>query len=152
MHKTVISDTSCLILLSKIDKLGLLQELYGEVFTTLEIATEYGLPLPEWIRVKIVADKQKQQLLELQLDIGEASALALALEIQDCTVILDDLKARKLAVRMHIRHTGTLGIIISAKKKGVIASIRPILDAMDKTDFRISDELRKLALQQAGEL
>jgi predicted nucleic acid-binding protein len=51
MHKTVISDTSCLIILSKIDALGLLQQLYGEVFTTLEIATEYGLPLPEWIHV-----------------------------------------------------------------------------------------------------
>jgi hypothetical protein len=53
---------------------------------------------------------------------------------------------------MNIRHTGTFGVVVSAKKKGMIASIRPILDAMDKTDFRISDELKTLALQQAGEL
>lgn len=80
MHKTIISDTSCLIVLSKIGELSLLQQLYETITTTLEIAIEFGEPLPEWVEIREVSDKKKQTLLSLQIDKGESSALALALE------------------------------------------------------------------------
>lgn len=95
MPKTIISDTSCLIILTNIGELELLQKLYGKITTTIDIATEYGEPFPEWIEIENVTDKSKQQLLELQIDKGESSAIALALEIPGSTVILDDYKARK---------------------------------------------------------
>lgn len=74
-----------------------------------------------------VKDRQKQQLLEFQIDKGEASAIALALEIGADLVILDDYKARIVAEKMGLQITGTLGAIIKAKKNGIIESIRPAL-------------------------
>ncbi len=66
MPKVIISDTSCFIILSKIDELRLLQQVYGVVITTAEIAMEYGDNLPEWVKVKKVDDKRRQTLLEMQ--------------------------------------------------------------------------------------
>ena len=97
MHKTIISDTSCFIILSKIGELELLHKLYGQIVTTLDIAEEYGDTLPNWVIIEKVSDKYKQRILEMQIDKGESSAIALALEIQNCTLILDDFKARKIA-------------------------------------------------------
>src|SRR5580658_2580767 len=97
MPKTIISDTSCLIVLTNIAELDLLRKTYGTIVTTVEISMEFGEPLPNWIIIEKVSDKQKQQLLELQIDKGESSAIALALETPESTVILDDYKARKIA-------------------------------------------------------
>ncbi len=80
MLKHIISDTSCFILLSKIDELDILKKVYGEIFTTPEVAAEFGEPLPGWVKIISSTDKNLQLLLELQIDKGEASALALALE------------------------------------------------------------------------
>lgn len=74
MPKTVISDTSTLILLSKINELSLLQKVYGELFTTPEIIEEFGEKLPKWVKVQSVKDKKYQFFLETQVDYGEASA------------------------------------------------------------------------------
>ena len=115
MPKTIISDTSCFIVLTNIGELELLHKLYGRIITTLDIATEYGEPLPEWIDIVNVSDKSKQRLLELQIDKGESSAIALALETPDSTIILDDNKARKIAYQLGLTYTGTIGIIVKAK-------------------------------------
>lgn len=115
MPKTIISDTSCFIVLTNIGELELLHKLYGRIITTLDIATEYGEPLPEWIDMVNVSDKSKQRLLELQIDKGESSAIALALETPDSTIILDDNKARKIAYQLGLTYTGTIGIIVKAK-------------------------------------
>lgn len=90
MHRTIISDTSCLIVLTNISELDLLQKVYGRITTTIEIVTEYGEPLPDWIEIESVKDNYRQQLLEMQVDTGEASAIALALETPDSTIIIDD--------------------------------------------------------------
>ncbi len=151
MPKTIISDTSCFILLNNIGELELLQKTYGQIITTIEIATEYGEPLPDWVEIKSAKDKNIQQILELQLDIGEASAIALALEIPESLIILDDLKARKVAEKLNINFTGTLGVIIKAKLKGIITSIKPLLLKMGQTNFRISDDIEREALKEANE-
>ena len=83
MPKIIISDTSCFIILTNIGELDLLQKVYGQIITTKDIAIEYGEELPDWIEIKDVQDKSRQQLLEMQIDKGEASAIALALETLD---------------------------------------------------------------------
>ena len=151
MPKIIISDTSCLIILNKIGELDLLRQLYNTVTITHDILLEYGEQLPDWIEVQQAKDQYRQQLLEMQIDKGEASAIALALETADNTVILDDWKARKLAERLGLSVTGTLGVIIRAKSTGLISSIKPYLEKIRETNFRISEELEQIALREANE-
>lgn len=151
MHKIIISDTSCFIILSNIGELDLLHKVYGQITTTLNIAIEFGSPLPDWVEILNVADKGKQQLLEMQIDKGESSAIALALETPNSTLILDDYKARKIAAHLGLHVTGTIGVIIKAKLNGVIPSIKPLLDKIKETDFRLSAELERVALFEAKE-
>ena len=87
----------------------------------------------------------------MQVDKGEASAIALALEIPGSTVILDDYKARKIAEQLNLNITGTLGVIVKAKLLGLIPSIKPFLSKIKKTNFRLSKEIEILALKEAGE-
>jgi predicted nucleic acid-binding protein len=152
MHKIIISDTSCFIILTNIGELELLHQVYGQIITTIEIAIEYGEALPEWVEIISVVDKSKQQLLELQIDKGESSAIALALETPNSTVILDDYKARKIAQRLGINFTGTIGVIIKAKLIGIIPSIKPIIEKIKQTDFRLSADIELEALKAANEL
>ena len=90
MHKTIVSDTSCFIILAKISELNLLFRTYGQIITTKEVALEYGEALPDWVIIKEALDKDFQHNLEKKIDKGEASAIALAIETDDCTIILDD--------------------------------------------------------------
>ena len=152
MHnKLIIADTSCFIILSNIGELNILQLLYKQIITTTEIAQEFGENLPDWVEIVTVSDKAKQELLEMQVDKGEASAIALALESENPFLIIDDNKARKLARNLKLNHTGTIGIIIAAKRKGIIDSIKPILEKIKATNFRISIDLELQALLQANE-
>jgi len=151
MHNAVISDTSCLIVLTNIDELQLLHQLYGEVITTSEVVTEYGASLPEWFKILDPTDKGRLKDLEHELDKGEASAITLALELKDVTIILDDYKARKIAVHLGLEVTGTLGVMIKARKKGIISSIKPLLSKLKATNFRLSEELEMLAIKESGE-
>ena len=151
MHKIIISDTSCFIILTNIGELHLLQKLYSKIITTIEIATEFGEPLPEWVEILSVKSKDTQRLLEMQIDKGESSAIALALEISDSLLILDDIKARKVATQLGLSITGTLGIIIKAKLEGIIPSVIPILNKIKQTDFRLSNEVESQVLKAAME-
>lgn len=151
MPKAVISDTSCIIVLAKIGKLDLLARVYGTILITDAVAQEFNNTLPQWMQVMNPKDSHYQQILETQVDRGEASAIALALELDDCTIILDDHKARRLADRLGLNVTGTLGVIIKAKRVGIIGSIRPLLDAIRNTDFRLSKRLEAEALRESGE-
>jgi len=151
MRKTIISDTSCFIILSNIGEMELLCKVYSEVVTTPEIAAEFGEKLPDWVIVSEVKDTTRQQVLELQIGKGESSAIALALETPNSTVILDDYKARKVASSLNLPYIGTVGIIVKAKLLGIIPSIKPILDKMKATNFRLSEELERDALLAANE-
>ena len=135
MPKTIISDTSCFIFLTNIGELDLLRKVYGSIVTTADIAIEFGEPLPD----------------EMQIDKGESSAIALALETPNSTVILDDNRARKIAEQLGVNYTCTVGVIIKTKINGVIPSIKPILAKIKETDFRLSADLERQALLAAGE-
>jgi len=152
MHDTVvISDTSCLIALTKIDKIIILHQMYEEVIVTEEIAREFGEMLPVWMHILQVKNKKYQQLLEATLDIGESSAIALAIEMKDALLIIDETKGRKEAKRLGLRITGTLGVLLKAKQRGFVQNLKFLLDELEIKGFRISAEVRNEILKEANE-
>jgi predicted nucleic acid-binding protein len=108
--------------------------------------------LPNWVKIQDSTDKFRIQILEIQIDKGESSAIALALEIPESTLILDDIKARKIAQSLGLNFTGTIGIIIKAKLQNIIPSIEPIIEKIKQTNFRISPEVERQAYIQAKEV
>ncbi|WP_373057631.1 DUF3368 domain-containing protein [Zunongwangia sp. H14] len=148
MHRIVIPDTSTLIVFSKIGRLELLNSIYGKLTTTPQIAEEFKEPLPEWILIQEVTDKKNLEILLTQIDPGEASAIALAKESSDVLLLMDDLKARKLARQLNLKITGALGIIYKAKQLQKIDRVKPVIEEIFKTNFHISahivDEILKL--------
>ena len=143
----IISNTSCLIVLDNIGMLNILRELYGEIFITQQVKEEFGKQIPEWIKINEVSDKKYLEVIKNFVDLGEASTIALAVESNDNIVILDDMKARKLAHSLNQKITGTVGVIIKARKKNVISSIEKILKKLNEAGFRISENLEKEALK-----
>lgn len=151
METAVISDTSCLVVLEKIGQLSLLKASYDQVLVTPIVAEEFGAQLPDWIIVRAAGPNSLQKLLEETIDPGEASSIALAAELKDCYLILDDLRARKVASTLGLSFTGTLGFLASAKRRSLIPLLRPIFEEIRKTDFRISSQLFQEILRDLGE-
>jgi predicted nucleic acid-binding protein len=152
MHKIVIADTSCLIVLSKIKLLHALQALYSEVIITPEVANEFGEALPEWLVVKEAKPENILIFQNYNLGAGEITSLALAIELNNIAIILDDEKAKKIARSYHLNVTGTLGIIIKAKENGIIENVADALTQIKNTNFHLPSSLEHLILQLAGEL
>ena len=150
-YEIVIADTSCFILLDKIRELELLKTLFGYVVTTTTIAEEFGSALPEWVQIRTVKDLHFQSLLELDIDPGEASAIALTMESEPSLLVIDDGKGRKAAQRLNLNITGSLGIFLKAKRSGIIPLIKPILEKIQQTNFRYSSAVMQEILSLAGE-
>jgi predicted nucleic acid-binding protein len=151
MQAIIISDTSCLILLEKIGELSLLQTVFGKIVTTQFIADEFGEMLPSWITVQNPTNKGRQVALETTLDKGEASAIALALETNNALLIIDESKGRKVAKQLGLAITGTLGVLAQAKINGHIQLLKPLLEKIQQTNFRISEQLVREVLREVGE-
>lgn len=139
----IISNTSCLIVLDNIGMLDVLKELYGKVFITEEVSKEFGKTVPDWIEVRKVRDNKYLKLMKNFIDLGEASTIALAVETDDIVIILDDLKARKLAQKLNLKITGTIGVLVKARKRNIITSTQEVLNRLKNEGFRISDEIEK---------
>ncbi len=152
MTKIIISDTSCLIALSNTGNLNLLKELYQEIAITQEVQKEFGEPLPNWINVQNVKNKELQAKIEKLLDKGEASSIALAIENQDSILIIDDMKGRKVAKSYKIELIGTIGVIMTAHKKGIIADGINVLSELISAGFRVSDDLLDELKKKYGKL
>jgi predicted nucleic acid-binding protein len=151
MPEIIIADTSSLIGFVKIDSLNLLREMYGRVVLTKEVADEYGGPLPDWFEVRLVNDREMIQSLLPALHLGEASAIALAIETKNATLVIDEKDGRSVASQLGIRITGTLGILLKAKKQGRIAKLRPLVEKLRNKGFRISEQLLQEILMYAEE-
>jgi predicted nucleic acid-binding protein len=147
----IISDTSCLIILDKIDELELLMKMGRKLFVTPIILKEFGKRLPDWISVVSPENSHYQQILEMDLDEGEASAIALSLEMKNPILMIDELKGRKVAEKLNLRYSGTFGLILRAKQIGLIKSVKPILEKIKTTNFRFDEKLFEKVLEQAGE-
>ncbi|MCB9033059.1 MAG: DUF3368 domain-containing protein [Chitinophagales bacterium] len=152
MHEVIISDASILIVFHKIDELDLLLKVYEKLIVTPEVVEEFGEQLPNWITVQSVKDRKYFNLLKTQVDAGEASAIALATEFDEVLLLLDDLKARKLAIQLNLKITGTLGIIHKAKQMKIIDEVKPIINKLLQTNFRISNNIIEEILKINDEL
>jgi predicted nucleic acid-binding protein len=150
MHKNIIADTSCLVLLEKIDKLDILRKLYGNITITPVIANEFGSELPNWMEVRKTEDQKYQRLLETNIDPGEASGIALAVEIGGL-LILDDKKARTLAQELKLDVTGTLGVLVGATRNNHISSFDQVLKRIKQTNFHLSEDLEQKLLTLVNE-
>lgn len=151
MPGIIVSDTSCLILLDKLGRIGLLKSLFQNLSVTQIVADEFEKELPEFIKIENPKDIKYQKILESFLDPGEASAIALALEKEDCLLIIDELKGRREARQLELKYTGTLGILIIAKEKGLIKSVSKVIQEIRDTDFRIDEKLINEVKKRCGE-
>lgn len=148
-REIIIADASCLIVLENIQELSLLHKLFGEVLITEEVKDEFGFDLPEWLKVREVKDQSKKEILNLILDKGEASAIALALEIAESVLIIDEKKGRRIAQESGLKIVGTLGLILKAKENNLIDSTEEILEKLENADFRISPTLKAKILDKS---
>jgi predicted nucleic acid-binding protein len=125
-HNVIISDTSCLIVLSNIGQLELLEKLFGRVTITPEVFDEftkkYKERIPEWIDVKEAKNKEKVIELNTKLGLGESSSIVLASETPSSLVIIDEKKAREYALNIGLNVIGTIGIIRRAADINIIES------------------------------
>lgn len=148
MKRVVISDASCLIVLSKIGCLHILQSLFGEILVTEEIKNEFGETLPDWIVVKKAASQEIEKILLLNVDEGEAGAMALYLEQTEALLIIDERKGRIIAQELGVKIIGTIGILIKAEETGIIANLSEIIERLEQTDFRLSPKLKQQLLDK----
>lgn len=143
----VISDASCIIALEDIGELKILKGLFNQVIVTDIVREEIQADLPDWIKVSSDYEERELQILALELDKGEASAIALALKNATSRIILDERKGRKVAKRLGIKVIGTLGI----KEGGIINSGKEVLNKLEKHGFWLSSQMKKSILERLGE-
>ncbi len=147
----IISDASCLIALDNIRLISILKELYEKIYITQEVYSEFGQSIEDWIEIKPVENKNYVLLLNQLVDLGEASTIALSLELTDNLMILDDKKARSLANNLNLKFTGLLGVILKAKQQEIIPSVLEVLNKLKSVNFRISDAIENEVLRLADE-
>mgnify|MGYP001048618110 CR=1 FL=1 len=161
----VVSDTSPICNLACIGRLQLLRSQFGTVCIPPAVKAELadlpaamgGAAVEEalregWISVRPVEKPELANLLARELHQGESEALALATQLAADLVLLDEREARRVAQRLHLRVTGTLGVLLRAKYSGAIPSLTAEINALRaKAGFFISTELEHRILREAGE-
>lgn len=150
-EEIVISDASPLIALVEIGELEILQKLYQRVLITDVVRNEIHADLPSWIEVSTDYDHKQFQVLQLELDAGESSAIALALENPERKIIIDENKGRSVAKRLGLKVIGTIGILIKAKEKGFTESGSNIITKLEEHGFWLSGQLKKYLLEKLTE-
>ncbi|MBL1174732.1 DUF3368 domain-containing protein [Pantanalinema sp. GBBB05] len=162
----VVSDTSPITNLAAIGQLDLLQRLYTRIIIPVAVYDEMvnvGKPVPgatevrtlSWIQTQAVVDRQRVNTIresEENIDLGEAEAIILALEIKTDLLLMDERRGRLVATSYGLQVTGLLGVLVQAKRNSLIQSVKPLLDQLiDQADFRVSDQLYTTILQIANE-
>ncbi|AEF84121.1 conserved hypothetical protein [Treponema primitia ZAS-2] len=145
---SIISNASCLIVLSNVGQLDILPGLYETIIITPEVTQEFGMPLPKWVQVIPVSDSYKIQMLQGSLDLCEASTIALAIETQNSLMILDDKKARRVARDLNLQLTGTLGVVAKAYKAGLISDISKLIENLRNSNFRVPRNFETIILNK----
>lgn len=150
----VVSNSSPLIAFAAIEQLNLLPALFESVFippaVALEITPSISTP-PTWVRVQSLRLPLPETVLRRSLGDGEREALALAVEIQAERILLDDRPARRVALELNLLITGTAGILLVAKRHGLVPRIRPYLDALVEKSFFIGSDVYDDLLRLAAE-
>lgn len=160
--RPVICNTSPLLYLHQVGQLGLLRDLYGRVLVPsavreeLRVGGERGFPVPdvdrmEWLHVR---PPRETTLLPVVIDLGagEAEAIALALVEPGSLLILDDGLGRRIAHLNGLTYTGTLGVLVRAKKEGLLSKVSPVIEALRQTTMHLTPALIEAVLKDAGEI
>ena len=159
----VAANASPLILYARVNRLPLLRDLFDEVWIPPKVADECfrrdpsrpGAPalnaiLGHWLHEIAPTDRELVQALALDLDGGEAEAIALAME-HDLLLLIDDLTGRDAARARGIAILGCVGILGLAKRHGLPALVKPTLDDLVAHGLRMSRRLYGNVLTAAGE-
>ena len=161
----VVADSSLLVYLSRLGRLDLLRELHGEVLIPPAVwreVAEEGADLIEgktvrqesqrgWIKVATDLGTGIQDPQLAALDEGERDAIALAVS-RNALLIIDELQGRAVAKRLGLSITGTLGVLVEARRCGLIEQLRAELERLtETTNFYCAPELLEKALGAAGE-
>jgi hypothetical protein len=159
--REVISNTSRLQYLHQVRLIDLLPEFYQSIIVPPAVAEEVseglkrGVDLPDvsalnWLRIRSPRNAPSTAMLA-ELGPGESQAIMLAAETPNSLIILDDQAARREADKLGLTLTGTLGILIKARHRGEIDSIRHVLDELHRVRFRLTSKTRETVLRIAGE-
>lgn len=148
----VVCNSSPIIALAQIEALDLLRMLFTTVVVPPAVRGEIqSIALPEWILVQPLAQTLDARVAAASLDAGEREAIGLAIERGADLLVLDDLPARALAARLGLSLIGTVGVLLLAKQRGLVEQVRPLLDALRRAEFFLSDGLYRRILALAGE-
>jgi len=152
----VVSDTSVITSLIQIGRATLLQELYGAVLIPPAVQEELlrsHVTLPSFLQVRQAENRQMVARLEAELDLGEAEAIALAKEISADLLLIDEKLGRQIAVREGLRIAGLIALVVEAKQRGIVRSVREFVKQLElEAGFRLSDSVKQEAFRRAGEL
>ncbi|MBC8871479.1 MAG: DUF3368 domain-containing protein [Planctomycetes bacterium] len=161
----VVSDTSPIRALAFLEQLSVLAELFGTVVIPPAVANELRNParlaqgespadlsLFPFIEIRAPIGQARVAELAEELDRGESEAIILAEELGCPAILVDETAGREAAVRKGLVPLGTAGILLRAKRAGLLAEVRPLLDHLiEDLGFFIADSLRRNVLDQAGE-
>jgi predicted nucleic acid-binding protein len=158
----VVSDTSPVRALANLGLLKLLQPLFGQVIVPEGVAWELSQPpdgqatvdLAQYSFVKVMAVSETSTIEKFlaDLDRGESEALALAIELHADLLLIDEADERARAKREGLEIIGVLGILLEAKRQGLVEGIGPLLDQLqNRHRFFIARPIRAEVLRLAGE-
>jgi uncharacterized protein len=160
---TIVSNTSPITNLAAIGELNLLHQLYGTITIPQAVYNKMAgisRTVPEtlevqtlsWITVQSLADLNQVASLRAVLDQGEAETIALALELNAELLIIDERSGRTIARQYGINITGVLGVLLEAKRQGLIVVVKPLMDQLiNEVEFWISHPAYETVLQAANE-
>lgn len=156
----VIADSSFLIGLSKIRKTLLLYKLFHTVHIpqsvhkeVVEAGKEGSLEISgtDYIVKKPIQDTTLLSFFDHSLGEGEKEVILLGKEMGADLLLLDDMKARKIARAVGFTVLGLLGFLVLAKKKGLLPEIRPLVTELKQKGFYIADRLVQSILEEVNE-
>jgi len=156
----IVADSSPLIAFAILNQLNLLSRIFSEIFipqTVYDEVSKWSKPHSQKLKkfsknkVQTIQNQIAVQLLRKDVDLGEAEAIVLALESNIENILIDDTKARKIAQAQGLLPIGSIGVLLQAKKSGLIEIVKPSLDKLIANRIRIRKTLYNKALDLAGE-
>jgi len=154
----LIADSSALIALAVIDKLDLLDTLFGKVYVPRAVYDEVSeqsksesKKLATYCKDKVL-DITSDVNLNITLGLGESEAIILYKEKHADYLLCDDKKAKKFARNFGVNVIGSLGILLKAKEKKLIAELTPFIENLKLSQIFIDDKTCGLVLKMAGEV
>lgn len=151
----VVSDTSAITALLRVNREKLLLQIYERVLIPAAVRDELRRShpiVPDFLECRTVLDTLSVQRFCSELDLGEAEAIVLAKEVKADELLMDESAGRRVAVREGIRVIGLLGVLLEAKGRGFIASVREVTRELElRAAFYVSASVKEIIFRAAGE-